>query len=260
MLLDIFSYGGGVQSVAICALIYQGKIPKPDKIVIIDTGYERGSTWRYMETITQPAMRSVGLEIERIYRADFTENNYLQTCQKGTEQETTYCLLPVFNKTAKGTASKASGFCSHKMKRDPFTRYLKKQGVKEYRTWLGFSADEMRRAKDTSFFYPLISRVTGGGDILMNRGDCIAEIKRVGWAVPHKSSCYICPHMRDSEWRELPHDEIVKAAAIESEIQKINEGYEKYLHRSLVPITEVKFQESAQDDLHLNCDSGMCFI
>lgn len=37
---QVFSYGGGVQTAAICALIIQGRLPRPDIIVISDTGKE----------------------------------------------------------------------------------------------------------------------------------------------------------------------------------------------------------------------------
>jgi hypothetical protein len=44
----VWSYGGGKQSVAIAALIVQGKLPKPDLIVMADTdanGHLLGATW-----------------------------------------------------------------------------------------------------------------------------------------------------------------------------------------------------------------------
>ena len=33
----ILSYGGGTQSIAICILIAQGRLPKPERIIIADT-------------------------------------------------------------------------------------------------------------------------------------------------------------------------------------------------------------------------------
>lgn len=45
--LEVWSCGGGVQSVAIGALIVGGKLPMPDVAVIADTGRETGRTWAY---------------------------------------------------------------------------------------------------------------------------------------------------------------------------------------------------------------------
>lgn len=58
---NVWSYGGGTQSVAIAALIIQGRLPKPDYAVIADTGMEKQSTWDYMDNVTNPALKSIGL-------------------------------------------------------------------------------------------------------------------------------------------------------------------------------------------------------
>jgi hypothetical protein len=44
-MIEVFSSGGGTQSAAIAALIVQGRLPKPDFVVIADTDYECSSTW-----------------------------------------------------------------------------------------------------------------------------------------------------------------------------------------------------------------------
>ena len=58
----IWSYGGGKQSAAIAALILQDRLPKPDLIVMADTGRERSSTWRYLDGVIGPSLDQVGLE------------------------------------------------------------------------------------------------------------------------------------------------------------------------------------------------------
>jgi hypothetical protein len=55
----VWSFGGGVQSVAIAALVTLERLPMPDLIVIADTGREVGSTW-----ITCDLMRARGFKIE----------------------------------------------------------------------------------------------------------------------------------------------------------------------------------------------------
>jgi hypothetical protein len=256
----VLSTGGGMQSTAICALVITGKLPPPDMAVIVDTGFERSSTFDYMDKYTGPAMAAFGVPIVRVRRADFTDNDYKSVCNIGESDETTYCLLPTYNKTPGGEKSKARGFCSSKMKTDPFQRYMRSIGVNEYITWIGFSADELRRCVvKPRVEYPLVGRLFGTSSLVMNRGDCAAEIQRMGWPIPPKSSCYICPHMRDSEWAGLPRRELEAAALIEQEITNINVGYEKYLHRSCRPLLEVDFtQDVSSEHLFKEC-AGHCF-
>lgn len=47
MRTQVLSYGGGVQTVAMVALVLQGRLPRPDMIVIADTSREKQSTWDY---------------------------------------------------------------------------------------------------------------------------------------------------------------------------------------------------------------------
>jgi len=69
--VSVWSYGGGTQSVAIAALIIQGRLPKPDFAVISDTGMEKQSTWDYMDQVTNPALSAIGLEIIRVKRSEW---------------------------------------------------------------------------------------------------------------------------------------------------------------------------------------------
>jgi len=62
---EVLSYGGGRQTVAICVLIAQGKLPRPERIVMADTGREATSTWEYLDAHVRPLLRAaVGLEVE----------------------------------------------------------------------------------------------------------------------------------------------------------------------------------------------------
>lgn len=63
---EVFSSGGGTQSTCIAALIVQGRLPKPDFMVIADTGRECSSTWEYMDAVIRPAMATVGVEVYRL--------------------------------------------------------------------------------------------------------------------------------------------------------------------------------------------------
>ncbi|MEO0560737.1 MAG: hypothetical protein AAF125_01385 [Chloroflexota bacterium] len=71
---DVLALGGGVQSTAMCYMIYEGVLPKPDLIVMADTGDE--PPWVY-ETVLKrvgPLMESINVPVvmpQRILRDDF---------------------------------------------------------------------------------------------------------------------------------------------------------------------------------------------
>lgn len=52
--VTVLSYGGGVQSVAMCVLAATGRLPSPDHIVFADTGREIPSTLEYRATVMDP--------------------------------------------------------------------------------------------------------------------------------------------------------------------------------------------------------------
>jgi hypothetical protein len=60
----VWSYDGGVQSVAIGVLIREGVLPGPDLAVIADTGRERRTTWDYLRDVMQPYLDAIGLKIQ----------------------------------------------------------------------------------------------------------------------------------------------------------------------------------------------------
>ena len=49
--IQILSYGGGVQSVAMIVLCLQEKLPLPDKIIFADTSREKTSTFEYLNNL-----------------------------------------------------------------------------------------------------------------------------------------------------------------------------------------------------------------
>ncbi len=60
---QLLSYGGGVQSVAMCVLVARGDLPKPDAVVFADTGREVPTTLAYAQQYVVDILRSVGLEL-----------------------------------------------------------------------------------------------------------------------------------------------------------------------------------------------------
>lgn len=251
---QVFSSGGGTQSCAISALIIQGRLPKPDVAVIVDTTREKSSTWAYAEAYTMPALASVGVELHRICRDDFAKEDVW-------DQQGKHLLIPAF--TSQGeNIGKLSGYCSDKWKRRVRDRWLRSRGIKSACIWIGYSLDEPRRwtrmmASDEyaagKLRLPLIH------DVPMRREQSIALCESMGWPTPPRSACSMCPNQSDDEWRDLKKNypaEFQRAVELEREIQKRDPF--AWLHKSCQPLDTVVFSDPEPDSRP--CESGGCFI
>ena len=65
---QLWSFGGGVQSAAIAALIVKGDLPCPDIAVIADTAFEKASTWAYLDDVIAPALFGMSAFWTDVYR------------------------------------------------------------------------------------------------------------------------------------------------------------------------------------------------
>ncbi len=243
----VWSYGGGVQSVAIGVLVREGVLPRPDLTVIADTGRERRTTWDYMRDVMQPYLNPVGVKIEvashDLSRVDMYSPSGLP-------------LAPVY--TGEG---RLPGYCSGEWKRDVVNRWLRLQGVENCDCWIGFSMDEIRRVseKDRRQWcrqqFPLIDR-------MINRAMCRSIITAAGLPIPHKSRCWMCPHQDEKEWQEVYDDpeEWTKAVAADEEI-RANDPEQKglYLYAGRVPLAMANFGSGAILPPARPCESGFCW-
>lgn len=254
---QIFSSGGGVQSAAISALIVRGDLPIPNIAVIIDTEREKSTTWEYLNAVTAPALASVGCEIHRVPKGKYSRVDIWG----GADGKT--ILVPVFTSQGK-TTGKLNTYCSSEWKRDVKRRWATKEhGVKKAQDWIGFSIDEMGRAarmiKATKgkwgVRFPLI-------ELGMDRSDCLALVKEMGWPPPPRSSCWMCPNMHMREWREVrASQDWDKVVAFEHEIRK--HDINMWLTDQCVPVEKADFSEKNESmwgDSGAECQSGLCFV
>lgn len=172
-----WSFGGGTQSVAIACLVADGRLPRPDVIVMADTGYEASETWEYLDRYVRPL-----LDVEVVPPTAYQTTDGLQA-KNGS------VLMPVF--TA-GGAGQLPNYCTNEWKVRPVRRFLRDRGFgpeAPIRTWIGISIDELHRAKPSGvewqeYHYPLLF------DVPMRRDECRALVERFGLPSPPKSSCY----------------------------------------------------------------------
>jgi predicted nucleic acid-binding Zn ribbon protein len=222
--------GGGVQSTAIAALIYTGKLPKPDYAWIVDTGWEKTSTMDYVNDILIPKLSEVGVTLHIIKSVDYSDNSIFDPA--GCTRLPAYCQEN--NKIGKLRVR-----CSGTWKDRAAQRWLHSRGVKHCQTWIGISFDERRRCRNSrlkwyQFAYPLVN-------MLMLREDCIDYVARLGWPKPEHTACLICPNQTDYQWwtlKEKYPQDWQKAVETEQMIRVRDSNI--YLHCSCVPLDGVR--------------------
>lgn len=218
--------GGGVDSTAIAVLICQGELPPPDYAWIVDVGYEPSTTWDYVANVLQPRLAAVGVTLQILRSSDYTQTDLVRGG---------YPTIPAYRKLADGRIQKLHTHCSSGWKERVAQRWLRDQGVKAVEQWVGIAAEETRRVRESSHAwvrlrYPLIERG-------MTRADCVYLIGQAGWPLPERTSCWLCPHRSQGDWRRLaarnPSD-FARAVEAERLIQATNPDV--YLHRSGKPL------------------------
>ena len=111
--VQVWSSGGGTQSAAIAALIYTGEF-RPDLAVIVDTGYELSTTWKYHDEVIVPALKSVGVTLHRISSEEWATVGLYSA--KGD------LLIPAFTDHT-GEVGKLPTYCSNEWKARPAQRF-----------------------------------------------------------------------------------------------------------------------------------------
>jgi hypothetical protein len=228
----VWSYGGGVQSIAILVLIAQGKLPKPELAIMANTGRERSSTWRYLERYARPLMDEIGLPLVMAGRNLATVDLYAHNGD---------LLLPCFTRTGK-----LPTFCSSEWKTFVVRRKLRELGYGPKNPvimWLGMSLDEVHRLRmsDKKWIknhWPLCC------DCKLRRHECLIEIEKFGLPEPTQSSCWTCPQMRNPEWMDMKMNDpgdFREAIQLDNDIRKAdiaNGNGGVFLHRSGVPLSQ----------------------
>lgn len=255
--IQFWSCGGGTQSAAIAAAI-DGGLPRPDLIAIADTERERSSVWDYLDQVVSPALKKIGLKIERVKRSDFAKEDLWEDWG-GAEPQ---MLMPVFISNPDGSTGRLKTYCSSRWKRRVIMRWLRSQGVKECDAWYGITLDEVRRVRASTerwyqHRYPLIF------DLPMRRNEAIRLVEKFGWPTPPRSACWMCPNREDAEWMDMKKNypsDFASAVALEKEMQLRRPDF--FLHRSLQPLDIVDFEKAQftmfRGDGDYSCTEG-CF-
>lgn len=244
--MKVLSFGGGVQTVTIVAKCIKGDFPKPDFVIFADPQWESKSTYDYIEKL-KPLMAKAGMPL-----VTRTRGNIRDDALSGAR----FATMPVFT-NLDGKGGMLLRQCTNDYKIQVVMKAIREElGVLKYKRvkqkvdlWLGISIDESHRMKPSRIGwmenkYPLI-------DAGMSRSNCMAYLKRNGFEIPPKSACIGCPFHDDSYWKNMKRkspDEFEDACQFDEAIRTnaCKKGSRKsdiFLHRSLRPLREVKFDD-----------------
>lgn len=258
-MIQVFSSGGGTQSCAISVLILQGKLPRPDYVVISDTGREMPTTWQYLDSVVRPAFKAIGLEVHRVKRSEFASPWGRKLFATSGD-----LMIPAFS-NQNGKPSKLSAFCSGAWKSETIDRWFSiTQGLtrSKYVKWIGFSFDEttriLRMQKGKEFKkglirFPLV-------EIPTRRHEAIEIVEKYGWPEPPRSRCFDCPNQSDKEWHQV---KTIFPPLFKKAIQRDEQIRERdahaFLHSSIAPLKDADLNPE-EDLFSAGCSSGECFL
>jgi hypothetical protein len=243
----IWNYGGGVQTAAIGVLIRQGKLPRPERIVMSNTDRECQPTFDYLENYMRPLLWEIGCEVELIPHS-FAKQDLYYINKLGEQSDLP--VIPAWTRQ-NGELGKMRTFCSGFWKRDVVRDWLllPEQGYGQKNPviqWIGFSVNEISRCKDSGAIwrehhYPLIM----GYGIRLNREECVQTVLDYGLPKPPKSRCFDCPEQTNEEWRDVQTrpDEWQKAVERDYEIRSKDPSNSLYLYRGGVPLVEADLSD-----------------
>lgn len=193
----ILSWGGGVNSTAILAMIKLGILPEltPDNthIVFADTGAEMPYTYEHTTRCLQP-MAKEGWNCKSI---NSTKDKELYTPRFQNKTLAQFCM------EKKIIPSRKNKWCSIECKAMPIGKYrigLFGDNCKEnFIMLLGIATEEIHRARELGSKctrYPLIEQG-------VDRNECFRLIDKAKLPQARKSGCSFCPEQSKAKWIEL---------------------------------------------------------
>ena len=218
--LELWSFGGGVQSTAIAVLIEQGKLPRPDGILWADTGDESEEIYAHIAA-WMPRLEAMAPVYVLKKKGKYPRLGDMVIKKALTSKGSN--TLPYFLADPKtGAPSLTRRGCTFNYKTEPLNRraakLVKEAGADSFRWWLGISRDEMQRMKSDQW-HPLVEHFDGRmRSDAMSRKDCERIMADAGESAP-RSSCVFCPFRTASEWSSLSTNDRARVTQIDEAIE-----------------------------------------
>jgi hypothetical protein len=269
--IKVFSFGGGVQSMACLVLAAQGKIDYQTFLFSnVGDDSEYPETMVYLREVAMPYAKENNLNLIELHktRRDGTTETLWQKLHR-TERS-----IDIPMRLQSGAPGNRS--CTADFKIKVVSKWMRQAGATKNNrgvVGIGISTDEITRLKPSQLphivnAHPLI-------DLGLSRNDCKKLISDAGLPVPPKSSCFFCPFHSIKEWRRMYDEQpelFARSVALEKMIneRRLTLGRDPmYLTGALRPLDEVvngshqwqlSFLEKAQDGQYscgpFTCDGG----
>lgn len=270
--MTILSLGAGVQSTTLYLMALTGEVSF-DCAIFADLGEEPAPVYRHLEWLKSlggPTIHTVSAG--RL--GDDLVNGRNSTGQR-------FASIPAWTAWREAEPCGVTRRqCTSEYKIDPIERFIRRDllGMQpgqrlpshtRVNQLIGISMDEAGRALRirnnakwwAKMEFPLIDKG-------MTRRDCVAWLKAYG--VPHevpRSACVFCPYKSDHEWDWLiknDPDGFARAVEIDEALRRdgvvVNRNMNQslYIHRSCIPLRDVKFTDAdkGQGSFNLDCEGG----
>jgi len=264
MEIRIFSFGGGVQSMAAMVLSVQGKLPYTHFLFAnVGNDSENPDTLAYMTDVAMPYATQHNLTL-----IELTHTKHTSTLLESLTEDSSRIAIPIHLKGA------GPGWrnCTHRWKIEVIDQWCRANAgaTKQNRIpiGIGISIDEYQRMRSddpekdmyTKKEYPLI-------DLRISRQECTRIIASAGLPVPPKSSCWFCPYKSDYDWKNLAKQKpelFAHAIALEDTLNAKRKKYgnkdDVYLWNKQRPLRTINDDSVMDmfDDDQMSCESGHC--
>lgn len=269
---QVFSHGGGVQSVAALVLSAQGRIDYPLHVMSnVGDDSENPGTLAYFRDVALPYAESHGIELVQTHRV--MRDGSTRTLLEDLQRDSRTINIPV--RMSNGAPGNRNCTATYKLK--VIGKYLKAMGATPddpITVGIGFTLDEIDRLNTPRRgvpherpVYPLVS-VGDDTGLRLRRSDCAQIIRDAGLPVPPKSACWFCPMMKPSQWAERRRTEPVlfaEACDLEAQLIRRRESFGKdaaYFTRFGKPLADaIDTDETLFDELDDHeCETGACFL
>ena len=268
----VLSLGAGVQSTVMALMAEQGYdgFEKPDLAIFADTGWEPKAVYENVawleEQLSYPVVR-------------VANGNIKDSILSGTNPEgRRFIDIPLYVKGPNGRMSVAKRQCTRIYKMEPIYKYLReylgiepgKKANKNIKVemWLGITIDEASRQKPArrewiENQYPLIDRRISRAQLMV-----WFQNNYPSRTLP-KSACIGCPYHSDALWAEMKRNDpesFQEAVFVDTALREVPQSRGSltgtgYLHKSLIPLSEVDFSSTVPESeaFQQECE-GLCGI
>lgn len=250
--VNVLSYGGGTQTLAMGRMVLSGDLERPDLVAFADTQREREATYAAVRR-EFGLLEAAGIPTVIVTGGDLAE--------RGLRGELPLTPLYTINLVT-GKEGRMNSICSERFKTRIVRRELRRRGLRTASIWLGLSTDEIGRVKPSKVKcwvnrWPLIEKD-------LRRADCESYLERIGAPKPVKSACIMCPHRRVRSFLRMTEEERDFAIQYDEAIRHSRPGFVCFVSDQRRPLREVLAAASRQisllelDEEDSEC-SGTCF-